>query len=110
MGTTLANRMDASASSPLLRVPAQRSAPRDSARGHEQAHIIALKPRAERRIAELAVPVYAAGPQTFAFEPPEDETREHVLMASACLFALGLFIGLALFALCALVALQLLTG
>jgi len=56
------------------------------------------------------VPVYAAGPQTFAFEPPEDETREHVLMASACLFALGLLIGLALFALCALVALQLLTG
>jgi hypothetical protein len=110
MGTTLANRIDASASSPLLRGPVQRTAPRASARGHEQARIIALKPHVERRIVELTVPVYTAGPQTFAFEPPEDESREHVLMASACLFALGLLIGLAVCALVALVALQLLTG
>lgn len=103
METKLANRTDASASSRLLRAPTLEQ---------RQARVIALKPRADRpmRMVEHSLTAYAAGAQTLVFEPPDEETREHVLLASACLFALVLLFGLAACAVCALVAVQLLTG
>jgi hypothetical protein len=57
---------------------------------------------------EQPVSTYSAGARAPLFETPSEDSREHVLMASACLFALALLSGLATCAACGFVALRLL--